>query len=226
MVIDIIRNDEDSEQKIMDECWHRNNGPKWKEAIQTNLKSLTKWEVFGLIVQTLKDIKLVMFIQKHNEKNDSSTRFLLETWYWLVGNILSHYECNHILILISLKILEGLDMCVIMTYLYITINNDIYIKILKGFRLSKENNSNPCNMYSIELKQSLYGLNQSRNMWYNCLSEYLIKERYVNNPLCPHVFIKRLETRFKIITIYVDDLNLVGTPKKLTNMTNYLKWTI
>ena len=60
-------------------------------------------------------------------------------------------------------------------------------------------------------------------MWYNRLSEYLLKEGYVNNPICPCIFIKKSETGFAIIAVYVDDLNLVGTPEELTRTTNYLK---
>ena len=45
----------------------------------------------------------------------------------------------------------------------------------------------------------------------------------MNNPICPCIFIKKSETRFAIITVYVDDLNLIGTPKELTRTTNYLK---
>ena len=52
-------------------------------------------------------------------------------------------------------------------------------------------------------------------MWYNRLSEYLLKEGYVNNPICPCILIKKLETRFAIIAVYVNELNLVGTPKEL-----------
>ena len=50
-------------------------------------------------------------------------------------------------------------------------------------------------------------------MWCNSLSEYLLKEGYVNNPICPCVFIKKSETRLTIIAIYVDDLNLIKTPE-------------
>ena len=78
-------------------------------------------------------------------------------------------------------------------------------------------------MYSIKLQRSLYGLEQFGRMWYNCLSEYLLKEGYMNNPICPCIFIKKLETKFTIIVVYVDDLNLVGTPEELTRITNYLK---
>ena len=38
-----------------------------------------------------------------------------------------------------------------------------------------------------------------------------------------HAFIKKLESGFAIITVYVDDLNLVGTSKELTKIANYLK---
>ena len=39
----------------------------------------------------------------------------------------------------------------------------------------------------------------------------------------PCVFIKRLESSFAIITVYVDDLNLVGTPKEIIKIAEYLK---
>ena len=85
------------------------------------------------------------------------------------------------------------------------------------------NSTKPCSMYSIKLQRSLYGLKQSGHMWYNRLSEYLLKEGYVNNPICPCIFIKKSETGFAIIAVYVNDLNLVGTPEELTRTTNYLK---
>ena len=78
-------------------------------------------------------------------------------------------------------------------------------------------------MCSIKLQRSLYGLKQFKRMWYNHLSEYLLKEGYANNPICPCIFIKKLETGFAIIVVYVDDLNLIGTPEELTRTTKYLK---
>jgi len=50
-------------------------------------------------------------------------------------------------------------------------------------------------------------------MWYNRLSEYLLKDGYVNNPICPCVFIKKTTTKVIIIAVYVDDLNIIGTHK-------------
>ena len=78
-------------------------------------------------------------------------------------------------------------------------------------------------MYLIKLQLSLYRLKQSERMWCNRLNKYLLKEGYVNNHICPCIFIKKSETRFTIITVYVDDLNLVGNLEELIKTTNYLK---
>ena len=118
--------------------------------------------------------------------------------------------------LINLIVPKGLDMRlmnVITIYLYESMDNDIYMKISGRFKLPEANSTKPHNMYSIKLQQSLYGLKQFGRMWYNPLSEYLLKEGYMNNPICPCIFIKKLETRFAIIAVYVDNLNLVGTPE-------------
>ena len=128
--------------------------------------------------------------------------------------------------LISLAVSEELDMRlmdVIIAYLYGSIDNDIHMKIPEGFKLPEAVSTKPRSMLSIKLQRSLYGLKQSGRMWYNRLSEYLLKEGYVNNPICPCVFIKKSETGFAIIAVYVDDLNLVGTPEKLTKTAEYLK---
>ena len=50
-----------------------------------------------------------------------------------------------------------------------------------------------------------------------------MNEGYANNPIYPCIFIKKLETGFEIIIVYVDDLNLVGTFKELTKTAKYLK---
>ena len=101
--------------------------------------------------------------------------------------------------LISLAVSEGLDMRlmnVITTYLYESMDNDIYMKILEGFKLPEANCTKPRNMYLIKLQLSLYGLKQSGHMWYNRLSEYLLKEGYVKNPICLCIFIKKSEIGF------------------------------
>ena len=52
-------------------------------------------------------------------------------------------------------------------------------------------------------------------MWFNRLSEYLLREGYTNNSNCPCIFIKRPGKEFAIIVVYVDDINIIGTPEEL-----------
>ncbi|CAL8994903.1 unnamed protein product [Prunus brigantina] len=78
-------------------------------------------------------------------------------------------------------------------------------------------------MFSIKLRRSLYGLKQSGRMWYNRLSKYLLKEGFTNDPICPCVFIKKSESGFAIVAVYVDDMNLIGTPEDLQKIADYLK---
>ena len=61
--------------------------------------------------------------------------------------------------LICLTVLEGLDlhlMDVITTYLYKYFDNDIQMKIPKGFQMPKATNSKHYSIYLIKLQRSLY----------------------------------------------------------------------
>jgi Reverse transcriptase (RNA-dependent DNA polymerase) len=60
-------------------------------------------------------------------------------------------------------------------------------------------------------------------MWYNRLSEYLIKEGYKSNIISPCIFIKRSISSFIIIAVYVDDLNIIGSPEEIEKTIKLLK---
>ena len=97
--------------------------------------------------------------------------------------------------LISLAAKERLDMRlmdVVTAYLYGSLDCDIYIKISERFKISGVKYLNYRNMYSVNLQRSLYRLKQSDRIWYNRLSEYLLKMRYSNNSIYPCIFIKNL----------------------------------
>jgi len=96
------------------------------------------------------------------------------------------------------------------------------MKIPEGFKMP-EAYSKFREMYSIRLQRSLYGLKQYGRMWYNRLSEYLLKEGYINDVICPCIFIKKMASEFVILVVYVDDINLVGTPEELQKAIEYLK---
>ena len=50
-----------------------------------------------------------------------------------------------------------------------------------------------------------------------------LKEEYMNNHICPCVFIKKITSKFIIIDVYVDDLNIIGTHKEVLEAMMYLK---
>ncbi|GJX99553.1 copia protein [Tanacetum coccineum] len=194
--------------------------------------------VFGPIVTTPRDVKPVgyrwIFVQKTNEKNEV-TRYKArlvaqgfsqkpgidyeETYSPVMDAITFRY-------LISLAVSKNLEMRlmdVVTTYLYGSIDNDIYMQIPKGFKIPDSLSSKPKEMCSIKLQRSLYGLKQSGRMWYNRLSDYLISKGYINNLICPCVFIKKTMSGFVIIAVYVDDLNIIGTNKEIQEVTVLLK---
>ena len=45
----------------------------------------------------------------------------------------------------------------------------------------------------------------------------------MNNSICQCVFIKKVAPGFSIIELYMDDLNLIGTPEELIKTIDYLK---
>ena len=60
-------------------------------------------------------------------------------------------------------------------------------------------------------------------MWCNHFIEYLIKERYRNDPMCSCIYMKRSKNEFAIIIVYVNGINIVGIPNELTKEIDCLK---
>ena len=93
----------------------------------------------------------------------------------------------------------------------------------EGFAMPKSSNSKSRKIYSIKLQRSLYGLKQSERMWCNRLSEYLMKEGYTNDAICPCIFIQKSISELVKLASFVDDINLIGTPIELQKAIDYLK---
>ena len=78
------------------------------------------------------------------------------------------------LYLIGLVVHENLEiylMDVVTTYLYGSLDNEIYMKVPEGLKMPEAYSSKSREIYSIRLQKSLYGLKHSGRMWYNRLSE-------------------------------------------------------
>ncbi|KAG7572502.1 Integrase catalytic core [Arabidopsis suecica] len=96
--------------------------------------------------------------------------------------------------------------------------------IKEGIELKDKDKKVSRDQYCIRLNKSLYGLKQSGRMWYNRLSDYLVREGYKNDPISPCIFIKKFANEgFVIIAVYVDDLNILGTSGEIAQTVEYLK---
>jgi hypothetical protein len=60
-------------------------------------------------------------------------------------------------------------------------------------------------------------------MWYNRLKKFFLNKAYSNNDDYPCVFIRKSSTEFCIISVYVDDLNIIGTELDINEARDYLK---
>ena len=73
VALNIMQGNKDLESLSVEECRQRRDWLKWQEAIQSELNSLAKREVFGPVVQTPSDVKPIgykwVFVRKRNEIN-------------------------------------------------------------------------------------------------------------------------------------------------------------
>ena len=53
--------------------------------------------------------------------------------------------------------------------------------------------------------------------------EFLLRKGYSNSVDCPSVFIRKSSTGFCIISVYVDDLNIIGSTPDIDEAHNHLR---
>jgi hypothetical protein len=110
---------------------------------------------------------------------------------------------------------------VVTAYLYRSLDSDIYMKVHNGIPILNMHVNH--SMYCVKLVKSLYGFKQLGRMWYNRLKAFLLNKGYSNSDDCPCVFIRKSATGFCIISVYVDELNIIGHTKDIDEAHNHLK---
>jgi hypothetical protein len=227
---------EDPELKTMVECQKRSDWVKWKEAIETELLSLSKRQVFGPIARTPRNVTLVgfkwVFVRKRDANNEVvryKARLVAQGFTQrpdidydeTYSPVMSGTMFRYLISLTAGLILKMQMMDVVTAYLYGSLDSEIYMKVPDGLRVLDAKSNR--NMYSVKLQRVLYGLKQSRRMWYNRLSQFLLKKGYINNPDSPCVFIRKSQKGFCIVSVYVDDLNIIGYAEDIEEASAYLK---
>ena len=70
-----------------------------------------------------------------------------------------------------------------------------------------------------KLNKSLYGLKQSPRQWYLTFHNAITKLGYEANSLDHCVYAKNSESKFTVLSLYVDDILIVGNDIDMINMT-------
>jgi len=93
-------------------------------------------------------------------------------------------------------------MNIIIAFLYSSINQIIYIKLLHDYRLSDK---------IALLNKAFYDLKQSSYLWYKTLFNHLISLRFWHSKLNHSIFLKNSI----IITVYVNNLLFIDSSKSV-----------
>ena len=68
------------------------------------------------------------------------------------------------------------------------------------------------------LQKSIYGLKQSPRVWYHKLHSFLINVGYNRLKNEPNIYLRKTNTTFIIIGVYVDDIPLISNSKSCINL--------
>jgi hypothetical protein len=233
MVADLLN---DTDPKTMAECKQRSDWIKWKEVIEAEFDSLRKREVFSNVIPTPPMTYPVgfkwVFTRKQNENNEAmryKARLVAQGFTQRPGidfnetysPVMNGITFGYLISLATQKRLSLQLMEVVTTYLCGSLDSDIYMKVSDGISVPNANVGH--NMYCVKLNKLLYDLKQSERMWYNQLKEFILNKGYSNNDDYPCVFIRKSSSGFCIISVYLDNLNIIGTELDINEARDYLK---
>ena len=135
------------------------------------MSSLAKQDVFGPIARTPNNLKLVeykwVFVKKRNEKNEAvrfKARLVAQGFSQRLGidydetysPVMDTITFRFLISMVVSKKLEMRLMDVVTAYLYGSLDSDIFMKILEGYKMPEA--YTPRNLFSIKLQRSLYEL--------------------------------------------------------------------
>lgn len=110
---------------------------------------------------------------------------------------------------------------VVIAYLHGKLDLVLYLSPPPGFQKSLPT-PKPGKFVGLRIYKALYGLKQSGRTWYHHLCHFLISQGFIHNPTLPCIFTLSSTTGFVILAVYVDDLNILGTPELCRHAHNIL----
>jgi hypothetical protein len=103
---------------------------------------------------------------------------------------------------------------VVTAYLYGRLEHEVYMDAPIKSKYTGKTTDIP-NRPVVKLQRALYGLKQAGRMWFQELTNYLRGKGFKSEEGAPCLHLNKEKDGFVIVTIYVDDLVIVGTRKSV-----------
>ena len=197
----------------------------WQQTLEAEYASLRKHQVFGDVPSTLTKPPIghkLIFSKKFDEYVNLirfkvklvAQRFsqrLGENFDQIYAPVLDITIFRYLLAFATHFKLEVYLMDVVTTYLYGNLDMKLHISPPPGY-LPELPKPLPGRFLGIQICKALYGLKQAGRMWYHLLRGFLIEHGFIHDPALPCILTLARGNQYVIVAVYVDDLNLIGTP--------------
>ena len=196
---------------------------RWKAATEKEIASLKKHVVYELVpassVPAGQNVVGSRWINKIKADDLFKSRLVVLGWAQVPGIDYGGTfapVCRLQIICMTLTIAAELDYKVLMldvqtVFLNADVEEEVYVKMAPGYE-TYDKSGDP---FVMKLEKSLYGLQQSPKNWFSTMDDHLsnIGFRSLKSDPCVYVFEDKTDTA--ILTIFADDILLLGNIKQL-----------
>ena len=228
---------EDEDPKSVAEALSRPNGPLWKVALDSELKSMHDHHVWDLVPRTSQPIgkkviksKTICHIKRDELGNMAKlkARFVAKEFTQIAGEDY-HDTCSPVGRMESLRLLLSIaatldwdvkQLDVKTAFLHSELDEEIYMEQPEGgIAVGYED-------HICKLRKGIYGLKQAGRQWNKMLDKTMLKHGFKRIP-ADHCLYMRITSRGKsIIVVHTDDMAAAAsTPAKMESIIHDLRST-
>ena len=217
------------------EACSRSDWPMWEKAMRFELESLKSHKIFSPIEITPKGINPLdckwVFVRKRVQFGNVSqykarlvtqgfTQHLGIDYEETYSPMMNLITLRYLLSLAVDKKLKTRLMDVVTTYMYGSLDIGIYAKVPAGLVELQNSQRQP---QCLKHERALYGLKHADRMWYKRLRDFLINQGFKNDEVCPCNLNEWTHIELVLMTVYVDDLNIIGTTYATSEIVSQFK---
>ena len=217
----------ESEPRTYSEAVNSTEGPLWKEAIQSEVDSILQnhtWELVDL-PPGCKPLKSKWIFKRKMKADGTIDKY--KSRLVICGNRqtegLDYFDTYSpvtritsirlVLAIAALRNLEVHQMDVKTAFLNGELQEEIYMEQPEGF-IATGNERKVC-----RLVKSLYGLKQAPKQWHEKFDKAVLSSGFKINECDKCVYVKSTKDGYVILCLYVDDMLIVGSNRKMIQST-------